>query len=269
MLKNKIKILFSILAISFSMSWLSAMEETEGEVFCPRSFHALYAKICLNPEAVTTLRLRRDLIKEKESENAFGCLFHFKSLKKLETCFLKVSSEMVDVLLESLEYLISLEELELGPCSSEDTNRFLAGCTCFQFRKLHVEDITDIGLASLLKGSRSSLECLRTYAYVSTKITDSGFKYLAEFTSLKYLIFCGRTKAITDLGLRYLANGKLKNSLELLNLRQCSSITTVGLSYLINNCPNLRRLVVSEKIQGIEDFIKDIKVKKPDLEIKC
>ncbi|PWA53678.1 Leucine-rich repeat, cysteine-containing subtype [Artemisia annua] len=143
-------------------------------------------------------------------------------------------------------------------------------------RRLHVGDV---GVISLLRSSKNITSlCLER----CVKVTDESLKAIGEVTCLKQLVLRG-CYLITDLGLKYLANKDLKNSLKFLYLDECDRISDTGIIYLgqmvhlsvltlakcgvniadsgisaISKIPNIVRLVLARLINVTDTSLFDI-----------
>ncbi|PWA89356.1 Leucine-rich repeat, cysteine-containing subtype [Artemisia annua] len=139
--------------------------------------------------------------------------------------------------------------------------------------------VGDVGVVSILRSSKNITSlCLKG----CVKVTDKSLKVIGEATSLK-LLNLGACCLITDLGLKYLANGDLKNCLEILLLAKCDRISDAGIIYLgqmvhltaltlskcgvnvtdsgisaISKIPNIERLVLSRLINVTNTSLFDI-----------
>nr|GEZ09898.1 hypothetical protein [Tanacetum cinerariifolium] len=89
-------------------------------------------------------------------------------------------------------------------------------------------DFDDDGVVSILRSSKNitSLDLGRC-----VKVTDESLKAIGEATRLRSLNLQG-CYLITDLGLKYLATGDLKNSLMSLYFNECVKISDTGCIYL-------------------------------------
>ena len=119
--------------------------------------------------------------------------------------------------------------------------------------------ISDEGLRFLLDGrSRTSLKKLEIWSCQG--ISNKGLEYLARLTSLKDLNL-NNNKNITDEGLFFLAYGQIKESLKFLDLRGCDNITCNGMRYLVDNCSNLKVLIIDLNTQEKLEFADSVKTK--------
>ncbi|GJZ50628.1 leucine-rich repeat, cysteine-containing subtype protein [Tanacetum coccineum] len=122
----------------------------------------------------------------------------------------------------------------------------------------------EIGIGSLV---RSCKKLTTLIIGNCVTVTDKSLKMIREATRLEKLDLQG-CYMISNLGLEYLANGKLKHCLRTLYLDKCDRITDNGIIYL-KKLVSLRELGFSRCGANITDYGFVALCELPNLEILC
>ncbi|PWA53680.1 Leucine-rich repeat, cysteine-containing subtype [Artemisia annua] len=219
-----------------------------------------FSKVCKEFLKIACSRLQRlhisstDLLSYilPESPNLRG----FICSKELSNIHMKLLAQSCP----KLTYINLRLEQNLGcqadPDFSDDALCALANA-CTNLSKLILNKrlhFGDVGVSSLVRLSKN-LQHLDLSGCVS--VTDESLKAIGESNCLTYLFLRGCL--ITDLGLEYLANGDVKNCLNVLYLRARDGISDIGIFHLkqivrlrflvVENC---RGYITSSGIESLE-----------------
>nr|XP_043623113.1 F-box/LRR-repeat protein 2-like [Erigeron canadensis] len=122
-------------------------------------------------------------------------------------------------------------------------------------RRLHV---SDVGVASLFVRSNS---LTRLDLSECVNVTDESLKAIGESSHLQSLSLAG-CRWITDLGLEYLAKGKVRSCLWKLNLAECDRISDDGIVLLKEMCSlqdlNLSKCGINVTDRGVQTAMSQI-----------
>lgn len=136
----------------------------------------------------------------------------------------------------SLELCISLTKVELGHICGI-SNESNGGLPLLNFLAI------DLCMSVNNTGIRYIATMLRNLRVLTMRfcicVTTLGMNYLSTISSLKELDI--GYSLLTDEGLKHVSR---LNSLEYLNV-SCTNITDVGLGYILEGCPNLNKLVIT------------------------
>ncbi|GJS95124.1 leucine-rich repeat, cysteine-containing subtype protein [Tanacetum coccineum] len=113
--------------------------------------------------------------------------------------------------------------------------------------------VGDLGVDSIVR-SYKNLQELDFTGCLS--VTNESLKAIGESNS--FLNLNMRGCLISDLGLEYIANGNLKNSLEMLFLGECDRISDLGVDSIVRSCKNLQELDLSGCLSITDESLKAI-----------
>ncbi|GJY36141.1 leucine-rich repeat, cysteine-containing subtype protein [Tanacetum coccineum] len=188
-----------------------------------------------------------DLVKDVLS--AAPNIIDFEMSKPLSNAHMKLLAKSCP----KLRYLyLHLEEkydsqradYEPGECDFDDDGLCAVANACNDLDIVTLEGrlhFRDAGLFALVRSCKNlrSLDLKRC-----VNVTDETLKVIGEAECLYHLDVQG-CHLISDLGLKHLANGKLKYSMEVLNLSECNRISDDGIIYL-RQMPSLSILDLSK-----------------------